>query len=123
MTRPGERAQGGGKFDEDVMEKTLKAMFNSTFFWGQEDGVDSNGIHKRIKRGTSENGVPRLFFGAEKLNRQFLLTLEGKAFAIAVGNLPLRSKPRQSINNGCKTRKKRAIVSEWRTNPRMSNKS
>lgn len=45
------------------MEKTLKAMFNSTFFWGQEDGVDSNGIHKRIKRGTSENGVPRLFFG------------------------------------------------------------
>ena len=42
MTRPGERAQEGGKFDEDVMEKTLKAMFNSTFFWGQEDGVDSN---------------------------------------------------------------------------------
>ena len=53
-----------------------------------------------------------LFLGAEKMNRQFLLPLEEKAFAIAVGNLLLRSKPRQSINNGCKTRKKRAIVSE-----------
>ncbi len=53
-----------------------------------------------------------LFLGAEKMNRQFLLPLAGKAFAIAVGNLLLRSKPRQSINNGCKTRKKRAIVSE-----------
>ena len=28
-----------------------------------------------------------LFLGAEKMNRQFLLPLAGKAFAIAVGNL------------------------------------
>ena len=67
----------GDKFDKDVMEKTLKAMFNGTFFWGQEDGADSNGILVKVNTKTGEtkllmsqsfNGVNPLFRNSVKYN-------------------------------------------------------
>ena len=67
----------GDKFDKDVMEKTLKAMFNGTFFWGQEDGVDSNGILVKVNTKTGEtkllmsqdtNGINPLFRNSVEYN-------------------------------------------------------
>lgn len=67
----------GDKFDKDVMEKTLKAMFNGTFFWGQEDGVDSNGILVKVNTKTGEtkllmsqntNGISPLFRNSVEYN-------------------------------------------------------
>ena len=58
------------------------------------------------------------------MGRRFWLPLEGKAlgFCGGIALLPAAAKPRQSINNGCKTRKKRADVAKRRTNPRRDNK-
>lgn len=49
----------GGKFDKDVMEAALKAMFNNTFFYGQTkpDGTpdtDSEGILVKVNTKTGE---------------------------------------------------------------------
>ena len=38
----------GDKFDKDVMEAALKAMFNGTFYYGHEDGVDGGGILVKV---------------------------------------------------------------------------
>ena len=68
----------GDKFDKDVMEAGLKAMFNNTFFYGQvkEDGTpdkDSNGILVKVNTKTGEmkllmsdslNGISPLFRNA-----------------------------------------------------------
>ena len=44
----------GDKFDKDVMEAGLKAMFNGTFYYGHEDGADSNGILVKVNTKTGE---------------------------------------------------------------------
>lgn len=43
----------GDKFDKDVMEAALKAMFNGTFYYGHEDGVDG-GILVKVNTKTGE---------------------------------------------------------------------
>ena len=42
----------GDKFDKDVMEAALKAMFNGTFYYGHEDGADSGGILVKVNTKT-----------------------------------------------------------------------
>ena len=63
----------GDKFDKDVMEAALKAMFNGTFYYGHEDGVDSGGILVKVNTKTGEtkllmsnslNGMAPLFRNA-----------------------------------------------------------
>ena len=63
----------GDKFDKDVMEAGLKAMFNGTFYYGHEDGADSNGILVKVNTKTGEtkllmsnslNGMAPLFRNA-----------------------------------------------------------
>ena len=44
----------GDKFDKDVMEAALKAMFNGTFYYGHEDGADSGGILVKVNTKTGE---------------------------------------------------------------------
>lgn len=44
----------GDKFDKDVMEAALKAMFNGTFYYGHEDGVDGGGILVKVNTKTGE---------------------------------------------------------------------
>ena len=44
----------GDKFDKDVMEAGLKAMFNGTFYYGHEDGVDGGGILVKVNTKTGE---------------------------------------------------------------------
>lgn len=44
----------GDKFDKEEMTATLNAMFNGTFFYGQEDGVDSEGILVKVNVKTGE---------------------------------------------------------------------
>ena len=44
----------GDKFDKDVMEAALKAMFNGTFYFGHEDGVDGGGILVKVNTKTGE---------------------------------------------------------------------
>ena len=44
----------GDKYDKDVMEAALKAMFNGTFYYGHEDGADSNGILVKVNTKTGE---------------------------------------------------------------------
>ena len=63
----------GDKYDKDVMEAALKAMFNGTFYYGHEDGADSNGILVKVNTKTGEtkllmsnslNGMAPLFRNA-----------------------------------------------------------
>lgn len=63
----------GDKFDKDVMEAGLKAMFNGTFYYGHEDGADSGGILVKVNTKTGEtkllmsnslNGMAPLFRNA-----------------------------------------------------------
>ena len=63
----------GDKFDKDVMEAALKAMFNGTFYYGHEDGVDGGGILVKVNTKTGEtkllmsnslNGMAPLFRNA-----------------------------------------------------------
>ncbi|WP_296036355.1 hypothetical protein [uncultured Gemmiger sp.] len=67
----------GDKFDKDVMEAGLKAMFNGTFYYGHEDGADSNGILVKVNTKTGEtkllmsnslNGMAPLFRNAIAYN-------------------------------------------------------
>ena len=60
----------GDKFDKETMEAALKAMFNGTFYYGHEDGVDSGGILVKMNTKTGEltllmsksmNGISALF--------------------------------------------------------------
>ena len=60
----------GDKFDKETMEASLKAMFNGTFYYGHDDGVDSGGILVKLNTKTSElkllmsqssNGIAPLF--------------------------------------------------------------
>lgn len=44
----------GDKYDADVMRATPDAMFNGTFYNGQEDGADSDGILVRVNTKTGE---------------------------------------------------------------------
>lgn len=44
----------GDKFDKDVMGAALKAMFNGTFYYGHEDGVDGGGILVKVNTKTGE---------------------------------------------------------------------
>lgn len=44
----------GDKYDKDVMEAALKAMFNGTFYYGHEDGVDGGGILVKVNTKTGE---------------------------------------------------------------------
>lgn len=44
----------GNKFDIEVMRATLNTLFNGTFFYGQEDGVDSQGILVKVNINTGE---------------------------------------------------------------------
>ena len=47
----------GDKFDKDVMEASLKAMFNGTFYYGHEDGADRGGI---LVTGNTKTGEIKL---------------------------------------------------------------
>lgn len=67
----------GDKFDKDVMEAGLKAMFNGTFYYGHEDGVDGGGILVKVNTKTGEtkllmsnslNGMAPLFRNAIAYN-------------------------------------------------------
>ena len=67
----------GDKFDKDVMEAGLKAMFNGTFYYGHEDGADSGGILVKVNTKTGEikllmsnslNGYAPLFRNAIAYN-------------------------------------------------------
>ena len=67
----------GDKFDKDVMEAALKAMFNGTFYYGHEDGVDGGGILVKVNTKTGEtkllmsnslNGYAPLFRNAIAYN-------------------------------------------------------
>lgn len=67
----------GDKFDKDVMEASLKAMFNGTFYYGHEDGADSGGILVKVNTKTGEikllmsntlNGYAPLFRNAIAYN-------------------------------------------------------
>ena len=67
----------GDKFDTDVMEAGLKAMFNGTFYYGHEDGADSGGILVKVNTKTGEikllmsnslNGYAPLFRNAIAYN-------------------------------------------------------
>ena len=67
----------GDKFDKDVMEAALKAMFNGTFYYGHEDGADSGGILVKVNTKTGEtkllmsnslNGYAPLFRNAIAYN-------------------------------------------------------
>ena len=67
----------GDKFDKDVMEAALKAMFNGTFYYGHEDGADSGGILVKVNTKTGEikllisnslNGMAPLFRNAIAYN-------------------------------------------------------
>ena len=60
----------GDKFDKETMEASLKAMFNGTFYYGHDDGVDSGGILVKLNTKTGElkllmsqssNGIAPLF--------------------------------------------------------------
>lgn len=60
----------GDKFDKETMEAALKAMFNGTFYYGHDDGVDSGGILVKLNTKTgklkllmsqSSNGIAPLF--------------------------------------------------------------
>ena len=60
----------GDKFDKETMEASLKAMFNGTFYYGHDDGVDSGGILVKLNTMTGElkllmsqstNGIAPLF--------------------------------------------------------------
>ena len=67
----------GDKFDKDVMEAAMKAMFNGTFYYGHEDGADSGGILVKVNTKTGEikllmsnslNGYAPLFRNAIAYN-------------------------------------------------------
>ena len=67
----------GDKFDKDVMEASLKAMFNGTVYYGHEDGADSGGILVKVNTKTGEikllmsnslNGYAPLFRNAIAYN-------------------------------------------------------
>lgn len=67
----------GDKYDKDVMEAALKAMFNGTFYYGHEDGADSGGILVKVNTKTGEtkllmsnslNGYAPLFRNAIAYN-------------------------------------------------------
>ena len=67
----------GDKFDKDVMEAGLKAMFNGTFYYGHEDGADSGSILVKVNTKTGEikllmsnslNGYAPLFRNAIAYN-------------------------------------------------------
>ena len=60
----------GDKFDKETMEASLKAMFNGTFYYGHDDGIDSGGILVKLNTKTGElkllmsqssNGIAPLF--------------------------------------------------------------
>ena len=60
----------GDKLDKETMEASLKAMFNGTFYYGHDDGVDSGGILVKLNTKTGElkllmsqssNGIAPLF--------------------------------------------------------------
>lgn len=60
----------GDNFDSETMEAALNAMFNGTFYFGHEDGVDSKGILVKMNTKTGElellmadslNGISPLF--------------------------------------------------------------
>lgn len=60
----------GDQFDSETMEAALNAMFNGTFYFGHEDGVDSKGILVKMDTKTGElellmadslNGISPLF--------------------------------------------------------------
>ena len=63
----------GDSFDKETMKATLNAMFNGTFFYGQEDGKESDGVLVKVNVKTgetkiimakSENGMAPLFRNA-----------------------------------------------------------
>lgn len=67
----------GDSFDADTMEASLKAMFNGTFFYGQDDGANSGGILVKVNTKTGEtkllmskskNGISALFRNAVSYN-------------------------------------------------------
>lgn len=65
----------GDTFDKETMKATLDALFNGTFFYGQDDGKDSGGILVKVNVKTGEtklimanslNGMAPLFRNAVK---------------------------------------------------------
>ncbi len=63
----------GHDFDEETMRAELNAIFNGTFFYGQDDGADSKGILVKVNVHTGEmtllmsqslNGISPLFRNA-----------------------------------------------------------
>lgn len=63
----------GDSFDKETMKASLNALFNGTFFYGQEDGVESEGVLVKVNVKTgetkiimakSENGMAPLFRNA-----------------------------------------------------------
>lgn len=47
----------GDKFDKETMKATFNAMFNGTFFYGQEDGVESDGVLVKVNVKTGETKI------------------------------------------------------------------
>ena len=69
----------GDSFDKETMEAALKAMFNGTFYYGHDDGVDSGGILVKMNTKTGEltllmsksmNGTSALFRNAVVYNNK-----------------------------------------------------
>lgn len=67
----------GHDFDEEVMRAELNAIFNGTFFYGQEDGVDSKSVFVKVNVHTGEvtllmakslNGIAPQFRNAIEYN-------------------------------------------------------
>ena len=69
----------GDSFDKETMKATLDALFCGTFFYGQEDGKDSNGVLVKVNVKTGEtkllmadsmNGLAPLFRNAIKFRNK-----------------------------------------------------
>ena len=50
----------GHKFDEETMRAELNAIFNGTFFYGQEDGGNSGGVLVKVNVHTGEMTLPEM---------------------------------------------------------------
>ena len=69
----------GDSFDKEIMKATLDALFCGTFFYGQEDGEDSDGVLVKVNVKTGEtkllmadsmNGLAPLFRNAIKFRNK-----------------------------------------------------
>lgn len=93
----------GDKFDKETMEAALKAMFNGTFYYGHDDGVDSGGILVKLNTKTGElkllmsqssNGIAPLFRNGVVYNGKSTSAAASARTAAAACPASTRSTPR-----------------------------